>query len=39
MNVCNLNKSVIKKLDKVVKSVLRKEGYHEKQASDEDYMN
>ena len=35
VNMCNLSKGDIKKLDKIVESVLRKEGYHRKQASDE----
>ena len=35
MNVCKLSKCDIKKLDKIVKSVLRKEGYLRNQASDE----
>ena len=34
MNVCNLSKSDINELDKIVGCVLRKEGYHGKQASD-----
>ena len=35
MNVCNLSKGDINELDKIVKSVLRNEAYHGKQASDE----
>ena len=35
MNTCNLSIGDIKELDKIVKSVLRKERYHGKQASDE----
>ena len=35
MNVCNLSKGDINELGKIVKSVLRKEGYHGKQVSDE----
>ena len=35
MNLCSLTKGDINELDKIVKSVLRKEGYHGKQASDE----
>ena len=35
MNVCKLSKGDVKELDKIVKNVLRKEGYHGKQTSDE----
>ena len=35
MNVCNLEKDDLGKLDMTVKSVLRKEGFHGKQSSDE----
>ena len=35
MNVCNLRKGEIEELDKLVKKVLRKEGFHGKQSSDE----
>ena len=35
MNVCNLGKGDSEQLDKVVKSVLRREGFHERQSSDE----
>ena len=35
MNVCNLEKDDLDKLDMTVKSVLRKEGFHGKQSSDE----
>ena len=35
MNVCNLRKGDIEELDKIAKNVLRKEGFHGKQASDE----
>ena len=35
MNVCNLSKGDRNELGKIVKSVLRKEGYHGKQVSDE----
>jgi hypothetical protein len=35
MNVCNLRKGDIEELDMIVKTALRKEGFHEKQASDE----
>ena len=34
MNTCNLSKGDINEQDKIVKSVLRKEGYNGKQASD-----
>ena len=34
MNVCNLGKGDLDKLDKIVKSVLRTEGYHGRQSSD-----
>ena len=35
MNVCNLRKGDIEELDMIVKTALRKEAFHEKQASDE----
>ena len=35
MNVCNLRKGDIAELDMIVKTALRKEGFHEKQASGE----
>ena len=35
MNVCNLRKGDIEELDMIVKTALRKEGFHGKQASDE----
>ena len=35
MNVCNLRKGDIVELDKIVKTTLRKQGFHGKQASDE----
>ena len=35
MNVCNLGKGELDKLDKIVKSVLRREGFHGRQSSDE----
>ena len=35
MNVCNLGKGDLDELDMIVKSVLRREGFHGKQSSDE----
>ena len=35
VNVCNLGKGDIKELDKIVKTRLRKQGFHGKQGSDE----
>ena len=35
MNVCNLGKGELDELDKIVKSVLRREGFHERQSSDD----
>ena len=35
MNVCNLGKGDIEELHKIVKTTLRKQGFHGKQASDE----
>ena len=35
MNVCNLGKGKLDELDKIVKSVLRREGFHGRQSSDE----
>ena len=35
MNVCNLWKGDLKELDTTVKSVLRREGFHGRQSSDE----
>ena len=35
MNVCSLRKGDIEELDKIVKTELRKEGFHGKQSSDE----
>ena len=35
MNVCNIGKGELDELDKIVKSTLRREGYHGRQASDE----
>ena len=35
MNICNLGKGDIEELDKIVKTTLRKQGFHGKQASDE----
>ena len=35
MNVCNLGKGELDELDKIVKSVLRREGFHGRQSSDE----
>ena len=35
MNVCNLGKGDLDELDKIVKSVLRREGFHRRQPSDE----
>ena len=35
MNVCNLGKGQLDELDKIVKSVLRREGFHGRQSSDE----
>ena len=35
MNVCNLGKGELEELDKIVKSVLRREGFHGRQSSDE----
>lgn len=34
MNVCNLRRGVIEHLDKITKSVVKKKGFHGKQASD-----
>ena len=35
MNVCNLGKSELDELDNIVKSALRREGFHGRQSSDE----
>ena len=35
MNVCNLGKGDLDELDMTVKSVLRREGFHGRQSSDE----
>ena len=35
MNVCHLGKNELDKLDKLVKNVLRREGFHGRQSSDE----
>ena len=35
MNVCNLGKGDLDELDMIVKSVLRREGFHGRQSSDE----
>ena len=35
INVCNLGKGVLDELDMTVKSVLRREGFHGRQSSDE----
>ena len=35
MNVCNLGKGELDELDNIVKSALRREGFHERQSSDE----
>ena len=35
MNVCNYGKGELDELDKIVKSVLRREGFHGRQSSDE----
>ena len=35
MNVCHLGKNDLDELDKLVKNVLRREGFHERQSSDE----
>ena len=35
MNVCNLEKGDLDELDMTVKSVLRREGFHGRQSSDE----
>ena len=35
INVCNLGKGELDELDKIVKSVLRREGFHGRQSSDE----
>ena len=35
MNVCNFRKGDLEELDKIVKTALRKQGFHGKQASDE----
>ena len=35
MNICNLGKGDIEELDKIVKTTLRKQGFHGKQASNE----
>ena len=35
MNVCHLGKGELDELDKIVKCVLRREGFHGRQSSDE----
>ena len=35
MNVCNLRKGKLDELDNIVKSTLRREGFHGRQSSDE----
>ena len=35
MNVCHLGKNELDELDKLVKNVLRREGFHGRQSSDE----
>ena len=35
MNVCNLGKGELDKLDNIVKSTLRREGFHGQQLSDD----
>ena len=35
MDVCNLGKGDLDQLDKIVKGVLRREGFHGRQSSDE----
>ena len=35
MSVCNLGKDELDEMDKIVKSVLRREGFHGRQSSDE----
>ena len=39
MNVCNLGKGDMAKLDMAVKSVLRREGFHGRQSSDERFYS
>ena len=39
MNVCNLGKGDIDKLDMTVKCVLRREGFHGRQLSDERFYS
>ena len=35
MNVCNLGKGELDELDKIVKSILKREGFHGRQSGDE----